>query len=118
MNTLFKYLDKFFFDLGLLKVFTPVGSLIGGKIRELIAGATTNWLKDALGSPQGVKPDAAERKLTDFTLQKLTDGTLVEWARQHVETHWEEWAKKAIDSAKDGLIEPIRGEEKRNETKP
>lgn len=109
INTFFKYLETFFFDLGLLRVVTPVGSLIGGKIRELIAGATADWLKDALGSPQGVKSDAAEKKLTDFTLKKLTDGSLVDFAWQYVSAHWDEWAKKACDAAKDKLIEEMRG---------
>lgn len=114
VNTCFTYLDKFFFDLGLLSAIKALGNPISGKIRELIAGATTDWIKDAVTSPQGVKADAAEKKLTEFTLKKLTDGSLIDMAVKYVEANWEQWAKKAVDAAKDGLIEAIRGQSKRD----
>jgi hypothetical protein len=114
MNTFFKYLDTFFFDLGLQSAIKAVGGPIRGKVSEVIAGATTDWIKALLASPQGVKPDAAQQKLAEFTMKNLTDGTLVDMALKYVEANWDQWAKKAIDAAKDGLIDAIKGEAKRD----
>jgi len=110
-----KYVEKFFFDLGLLGALRKgedfVAKQIGKAINDKIAEATADWIRDLSSSKTAVEPQSAGRRFEGLALSKLTDGTIFDLTIRYFETHWEELVKTVLDKAKEELVKALRDED-------
>ncbi len=109
------YVEKFFFDLGLLAALRKgedfIAKQIGKAINDKIAEATADWIRELAGSRAPVEPQTAGHRFEGFALSKLTDGTIFDLTVRYFETHWEELVKAALDKAKDELVKAVHDED-------
>jgi hypothetical protein len=107
------YVETFFFDLGLATALKKgedfTAKKLGKAINEKISEATTDWMKEALGSGKPVEAKTAEKRVEAFTMSKLTDGTIIELGKKYFDDNWEKLAKKAIDKAEEELVKAVKG---------
>ena len=117
----FGYIDKFFFDLGLLRVVKMAEGQIGAKmnsmIKKYVAEILTDWTKEVVGSPKGMTEEASDHKIRELTLKKLTDGTLFDLTAKYFEDNWENLVKAALDKAEASLLSSVKNAAKESSGK-
>jgi hypothetical protein len=103
------YIETFFFDIGLGSVIKKAESTIAKKINKTIIDATTDWMTEAEKSGKPADEKTSEEKIRNFTMSRLTDGTLVEMVKKYFDDNWEKMAKGALDKVQDDFVKAIRG---------
>ena len=111
LQSCFKAMEKFFFDIGLRrqveKYEGSIGKAIRTQINKHLAEISAEWLKELARSPNGLTEEESQKKVGEISAKMLMDGTVGALGIKYVVDNWETLAEKVVDWAKEKLKEAV-----------
>jgi hypothetical protein len=107
LQSCFKAMERFFFDLGLKRLVEkcegPIGNAIRTQINKHLAEISAEWFKELAKSQHGLTEEESKKKVDEISAKMLINGTVGALGIKYVVDNWEQVAEKVFDWAKEKL---------------